>query len=730
MATTNSPSIAFSQDDIDMTTHNDVANFEELFNFEEFESAGESSVSQPYNAFGGLERLTAQLADCDVQTHGNSPATESNATPSPLPTQDPLFHDTSFDFFNTSMDTDYPIGLSLGDSKDSKAAFTDEIVVKQEPVDYPVFDTQSPASNPVPAQPAALPFGGLPVDQQAALQQLMENIMNYQKKFGAELPGMAASPAEGNAQTIEPSMLFTNSPASDSAAVPTQPMAVAPAAQSAPATTSNTPAVVVTPSPVPAPLVAPIPVPPTTQPAEKLEEPLRSISEEPNRTRGASTVSFEDLDSRIDRLVPLPEIFSAGKGKGGKKGGGMSSVVREDGEDLDDDESWRPSPEEYKKLSSKEKRQLRNKLSARAFRTRRKDYIGTLEAHIKDRDMVIDEMRNELIHSRNENQDLRYVISLFFRKADVKIRNRKELAALKASTMSILHPESASKSFSPAMVSALAKSPAVASAASSTTPNGPVRRPGTPLNTYNPRKDLPSSLKGGWGNDNMFSGGSTICHTIMTPDLVLPSSNPAPLRSFADLPRVNLNPHLNEPAPSTLPHTLSNTASGADGSSTFSEWSENTPWSLRSMDSYRMQIWSRLAKEAAADKANLAGDLRPKFFMEGPSTPSPSAADVAGAATSHVTSKLASSFWSAFTQGSSKSLDSDKLAAVVTGQAKLKVVPVNQKEGEEDVLAALMGGLKMQSGVSPCERRRAEGARENPLGVLCGFLKHAGAMTC
>lgn len=91
----------------------------------------------------------------------------------------------------------------------------------------------------------------------------------------------------------------------------------------------------------------------------------------------------------------------------------MSSVVREDGEDLDDDESWRPSPEEYKKLSSKEKRQLRNKLSARAFRTRRKDYIGTLEAHIKDRDMVIDEMRNELIHSRNENQDLRYVISLF-----------------------------------------------------------------------------------------------------------------------------------------------------------------------------------------------------------------------------------------------------------------------------------------------------------------------------
>lgn len=35
-------------------------------------------------------------------------------------------------------------------------------------------------------------------------------------------------------------------------------------------------------------------------------------------------------------------------------------------------EDWRPSPEEYKKMSSKEKRQLRNKISARNFRVRRK----------------------------------------------------------------------------------------------------------------------------------------------------------------------------------------------------------------------------------------------------------------------------------------------------------------------------------------------------------------------
>lgn len=35
-------------------------------------------------------------------------------------------------------------------------------------------------------------------------------------------------------------------------------------------------------------------------------------------------------------------------------------------------DDWRPTPEEYKKMSSKEKRQLRNKISARNFRVRRK----------------------------------------------------------------------------------------------------------------------------------------------------------------------------------------------------------------------------------------------------------------------------------------------------------------------------------------------------------------------
>ena len=239
---------------------------------------------------------------------------------------------------------------------------------------------QGQESMPVPD------FGNLPIEQQMALQQLLTNMINYQQRYGAELGQIIAQETaptrqEAMSTTIQPSMLFN---------------------QNAPSTIS--PTVSVNRGSM------------STTPSD--EESLAAIEphEQPISTSNSTSSAppNQDIDSKIDALVPLPQIFSTGRGKGGKKGGGMSSVVRGEDEDLDDDDSWRPSPEEYKKLSSKEKRQLRNKLSARAFRNRRKDYIGTLEAHIKDRDTVIDAMRSELVTSRTENQDLRYVLSVFF----------------------------------------------------------------------------------------------------------------------------------------------------------------------------------------------------------------------------------------------------------------------------------------------------------------------------
>jgi bZIP-type transcription factor MBZ1 len=89
----------------------------------------------------------------------------------------------------------------------------------------------------------------------------------------------------------------------------------------------------------------------------------------------------EDEEEESAATVATSPVKVGGKGKSRKgtvQSGGVqkkatvSAVVRDADDPRDDGDDWRPSPEEYKKMSSKEKRQLRNKISARNFRVRRK----------------------------------------------------------------------------------------------------------------------------------------------------------------------------------------------------------------------------------------------------------------------------------------------------------------------------------------------------------------------
>jgi hypothetical protein len=164
-----------------------------------------------------------------------------------------------------------------------------------------------------------------------------------------------------------------------------------------------------------------------------------------------------------------------------------------------------------------------------------------------------------------------------------------------------------------------------------------------------------------------------------------------------------------------------------------------------------MQIWSRLTREAQAEKERVPVELRPKFYVEKAkeerkptaaettttSAEASLAAHLATAATSHITSKLASSFWSAFSSsgtGAGAGLDNDKLTAVVTGQAKLSVIPSSSEQHfcektassstsvlNDESLASLMGGLKLHMAPAPVSR----GVRENPLGAFSQFMKAA-----
>lgn len=222
-------------------------------------------------------------------------------------------------------------------------------------------------------------------------------------------------------------------------------------------------------------------------------------------------------------------------------------------------DDWRPTPEEYKKMSSKEKRQLRNKISARNFRVRRKgsylgptptppvlltsfvEYISTLEGDIAERDRLIDHIRTELLGTKSENTALRQ---------EIQSLKKALLDGRGLSTTPVLPP--------PAPLDAISAA-ATASAAKPATPK-------SPLLTPNIHKDLPTSPRLGarnfWGGAAATSLGGfgpiTPVHTAFLPEWGSVLSG-KPMAANAErrntILQENLNPHLNVPsyAPLTSP---------------------------------------------------------------------------------------------------------------------------------------------------------------------------------
>jgi hypothetical protein len=126
--------------------------------------------------------------------------------------------------------------------------------------------------------------------------------------------------------------------------------------------------------------------PTKTQPAK---DPLveESISKVLNRMRQASAASVsEDDDGALSGMSNMPRI-------------------KKDEDEMDEDERLLAS-EEGKKLSSKERRQLRNKVSARAFRSRRKEYIGQLEGEVATKVQEANDLRVQNQQLREENNRL------------------------------------------------------------------------------------------------------------------------------------------------------------------------------------------------------------------------------------------------------------------------------------------------------------------------------------
>lgn len=362
-------------------------------------------------------------------------------------------------------------------------------------------------------------------------------------------------------------------------------------------------------------------------------------------------------------------------------------------------EDWRPSPEEYKKMSSREKRQLRNKISARNFRVRRKEYITTLEGDIAERDRLIDAIRSELGSSRSENTAL-----------------RQEISALKRCLLESRHTPD------------LPPPAELQTGAPLSPPGSPVPTPvtvssTTPLITPNTQKDLPTSPRLGarpfWGG---FGGmGVTPVHTTLIPPV-----------GVKGVLQENINPTLHRPS-SIVEKTngqLNGLGMGVGlGIGTFDAFADTNPFTLKTLDAYRMQLWGKMAAQHAHANGNfnanthgmgytshgLASGLKPAYFASPPSSksqglsgknaypsppPSPAfkAAPVptreqaafAAIASQTLLGKLGSAFWEAFSGSGAgsgvggsgsmmrKEWDADKVRKVLDGRAVVRVVDLDE----------------------------------------------------
>ncbi|KAH9045015.1 hypothetical protein EDB84DRAFT_1469411 [Lactarius hengduanensis] len=406
-----------------------------------------------------------------------------------------------------------------------------------------------------------------------------------------------------------------------------------------------------------------------------------------------------------DAIVTSPTIKVGGKGKSRKgtvQSGGVqkkvtiSAVVRDNDDPREDGDDWHVQ---------QRKRQLRNKISARNFRVRRKEYITTLEGDIAERDHLIDAIRSELGSSQSENAALRQEISTL---------KKALLASADRAESPVLPP--------PGPIPTLP--PAVRASA---------------LVTPNTQKDLPSSPRLAASPSNAFWGGSTAfggitpVHTTLIPENVIHPL--ASVKSLAGAPAQSPKPHENnDPSLNSGNASLFAKLSKVGPFDTFAE---ANPFTAKALDAYWMQLWSRFAQiqptqsqpqppsvngsttglrphhiasnripssSSSSISALLSGKHTSTYPIPPTSLPlgsahasfpfsketfTPHQALLATMVSQTLLQQLGSAFWQAFARDPSgdtipstyaPTLDADKIRRILEGKAVVKIVDVEPEE--------------------------------------------------
>ncbi|KAF9003210.1 hypothetical protein BDQ17DRAFT_488388 [Cyathus striatus] len=478
-----------------------------------------------------------------------------------------------------------------------------------------------------------------------------------------------------------------------------------------------------------------------------------------------------------------------------KKAAVPASVAGTPGPDDDDDDDhelpqdWRPPPEVFAKMTSKEKRQLRNKISARNFRVRRKEYISTLEGDIAERDRVLDAIRTELGSTKDENRAL-----------------RQEIEALKRT---LLDGRGAGINLPPpAPLPDTSAAASLAAAPSSTTTSTSTQNIIAP----NTQKDLPTSprLRGTgsafWGGA-MGGIGITPVHATFVPEVALG-------RKENINPAMNANANGNTNGNGKNENVSVTAAVGKLGG--FDGFADLNPFTMKTLDAYRMHLWGKMAQQQQQHSAHqhhqqqhqqhqqnayhhptgLASSLKPMYFSSSspssssssPSStgkippvgygstlsallsgkqayPSPptspkmggkvplsfnsnkekerereqqqQAAIIAAMASQTLLKKLGSAFWDAFSGSSSsplpasssslsqKNWDAEKVRKVLEGKAVVRVVDVEPVPSLPSPPPPVQVPSTMRAGGASVGRREGEKEKKCGSSLVCDILEES-----
>ncbi|OAA71271.1 bZIP transcription factor, bZIP-1 [Cordyceps fumosorosea ARSEF 2679] len=124
------------------------------------------------------------------------------------------------------------------------------------------------------------------------------------------------------------------------------------------------------------------------------------------KARGKAPQATDPIvEQKITQLLNNMRAKPASASGDSQSGSSSMPRTKKSEEDMDEDERLLAS-EEGKKLSSKERRQLRNKVSARAFRSRRKEYITQLESERDNKEDEVTRLRQSNRALMEENKRL------------------------------------------------------------------------------------------------------------------------------------------------------------------------------------------------------------------------------------------------------------------------------------------------------------------------------------